>query len=90
MTSLAQPRALISYGPHNSGGWKLHPVTVRALREKELLVEIVASGICQTDLHFAGAESGFGVYYPRVMGHEGVQPNLLKKCTGVVVADAVL
>ncbi|KAL2795182.1 hypothetical protein BJX66DRAFT_350759 [Aspergillus keveii] len=69
--SIAQPRALISYSPHSSGGWKLQPVTLRPLREKELLVEIVASGICQTDLHFAGAESGFGVHYPRVMGHEG-------------------
>jgi Zn-dependent alcohol dehydrogenase len=70
--SIAQPRALISYAPHSSGGWKLQPVTLRPLREKELLVEIVASGICQTDLHFAGAESGFGVHYPRVMGHEGM------------------
>ncbi|KAL2807914.1 chaperonin 10-like protein [Aspergillus granulosus] len=67
----AQPRALISYGPHSSGGWRLQPVSLRPLRKKELLVEIVASGICQTDLHFAGAESGFGVHYPRVMGHEG-------------------
>ncbi|KAJ0423303.1 chaperonin 10-like protein [Aspergillus carlsbadensis] len=71
MTSETQPRALVSYAPHSSGGWKLHPVTLRPLREKELLVDIVASGICQTDLHFAGAESGFGVHYPRVMGHEG-------------------
>ncbi|KAL3483240.1 chaperonin 10-like protein [Aspergillus germanicus] len=71
MTPQTQPRAIISYGPHSAGGWKLHPVTLRPLREKELLVEIVASGICQTDLHFAGAESGFGVHYPRVMGHEG-------------------
>ncbi|KAL3459691.1 hypothetical protein BJX64DRAFT_301136 [Aspergillus heterothallicus] len=71
MPTQPEPRALISYGPHKSGGWKLRPVSLRPLREKELLVEIVASGICQTDLHFAGAESGFGVHYPRVMGHEG-------------------
>jgi hypothetical protein len=72
MTCPAQPRALISYAPHSAGGWKLQPVTLRPLREKELLVDVVASGICQTDLHFAGAESGFGVHYPRVMGHEGM------------------
>ncbi|KAL4985309.1 chaperonin 10-like protein [Aspergillus falconensis] len=65
------PRALVSYGPHRSGGWKLKNVALRPLREKELLVEMVASGICQTDLHFAGMETGFGVHYPRVMGHEG-------------------
>ncbi|KAL2867807.1 NAD(P)-dependent alcohol dehydrogenase [Aspergillus lucknowensis] len=64
-------RALISYGSYKLGGWKLKNVSLRPLREKELLIEVVASGICQTDLHFAGAESGFGVHYPRVMGHEG-------------------
>jgi D-arabinose 1-dehydrogenase-like Zn-dependent alcohol dehydrogenase len=64
-------RGLVSYGPYKSGGWKLENVTLCPLKEKELLVEIVASGICQTDLHFAGVESGFGVHYPRIMGHEG-------------------
>lgn len=46
-------------------------IALRPLREKEVLVEIVASGICQTDLHFAGLESGTGIHYPRIMGHEG-------------------
>lgn len=64
-------RGLVSYGPHQSGGWKLQNLVTRPLRETELLVEIVASGICQTDLHFAGAVDGPGVHYPRVMGHEG-------------------
>lgn len=71
MASEKSPRALVSYGPLKAGGWKLENVSLRPLREKELLVEMVASGICQTDLHFAGAESGFGMHYPRVMGHEG-------------------
>ncbi|KAL4883239.1 alcohol dehydrogenase [Aspergillus karnatakaensis] len=64
-------RAIVSHGPYNTGGWKLEPVTLRLPREGELLVEIIASGICQTDLHFAGIERGYGVAYPRVMGHEG-------------------
>ncbi|KAL4745745.1 hypothetical protein BDW72DRAFT_211060 [Aspergillus terricola var. indicus] len=71
MAAETSPRALVSYGPHKSGGWKLKNVALRPLRAKELLVEMVASGICQTDLHFAGMETGFGVHYPRVMGHEG-------------------
>ncbi|OJJ07349.1 hypothetical protein ASPVEDRAFT_142091 [Aspergillus versicolor CBS 583.65] len=71
MADEKSPRALVSYGPLKAGGWKLENVSLRPLREKELLVEMVASGICQTDLHFAGAESGFGMHYPRVMGHEG-------------------
>ncbi|PYH71001.1 NAD(P)-dependent alcohol dehydrogenase [Aspergillus vadensis CBS 113365] len=64
-------RALVSHGPYQAGGWKLQNVSLRPLRENELLVEVVASGICQTDLHFAGLENGHGVHYPRVMGHEG-------------------
>ncbi|RAH80185.1 alcohol dehydrogenase [Aspergillus japonicus CBS 114.51] len=64
-------RALVSYGPYKDGGWKLRNVALRPIREHELLVEVIASGVCQTDLHFAGLESGHGVHYPRVMGHEG-------------------
>lgn len=68
-------RALVSHGPYKTGGWKLQNVSLRSLRENELLVEVIASGICQTDLHFAGLESGHGVHYPRVMGHEGILPS---------------
>ena len=62
---------LVSYGPYASGGWKVKDLVRRPLRQREILVEVVASGICQTDLHFAGVESGYAVQYPRVMGHEG-------------------
>lgn len=68
---MTSTRAIVSHGSYKTGGWKLQDITLRPLQEKELLVEIVASGICQTDLHFGGAEFGFGVHYPRVMGHEG-------------------
>ncbi|OJJ96432.1 hypothetical protein ASPACDRAFT_1882779 [Aspergillus aculeatus ATCC 16872] len=68
---LTTGRALVSYGSYKDGGWKLRNVALRPVRGHELLIEIVASGICQTDLHFAGPESGHGVHYPRVMGHEG-------------------
>jgi D-arabinose 1-dehydrogenase-like Zn-dependent alcohol dehydrogenase len=41
--------------------------------DNELLVQMVASGICHTDLHVGNArDGGMGVaYYPRVLGHEG-------------------
>lgn len=64
-------KAVVAYGPYQNGGWKLQDVTLRPLRDDEVLVEMVASGICHTDLHFAGMESGYGVCYPRIMGHEG-------------------
>lgn len=64
-------KGIVSYGSYKTGGWKLEDLNIRPLQEGEVLVEMVAAGICHTDLHFAGLEAGFGVEYPRVMGHEG-------------------
>ncbi|KAJ5925761.1 hypothetical protein N7454_007271 [Penicillium verhagenii] len=69
--ALEEKRALVSSGPHQTGGWKMKNIHLRPLKESELLVEMVASGVCQTDLHFGGMESGSGVHYPRILGHEG-------------------
>lgn len=66
--------ALVARGPFSEGKWALEPVTLRELRDDEVLVEMVASGICHTDLHCGNtaADAGVpGVYYPRVLGHEG-------------------
>ncbi|KAK8018829.1 hypothetical protein PG991_008019 [Apiospora marii] len=52
----------------------MEDVTLRAIREDEVLVEMVASGLCHTDLHCGDTpdDKGVpGVYYPRVLGHEG-------------------
>lgn len=38
-------------------------------RDDELLVEVVASGMCQTDLH--GRDGYHKTPYPAVFGHEG-------------------
>jgi aryl-alcohol dehydrogenase len=59
--------AALSYGPDEP--FLLEPVELDAPREGEVLVRIVASGICHTDLHFQNAlpaEDG-----PYVFGHEG-------------------
>ena len=64
-------KGIVSYGSYKSGEWKVQDLNVRPLQQGEVLVEMVAAGICHTDLHFAGAEEGFGIHYPRVMGHEG-------------------
>lgn len=71
MSTGHKQKAIVAYGPYRAGQWKLRDVVSRSLEEKEVLVEIVASGICHSDLHFADSESGHGVHYPRVMGHEG-------------------
>ncbi|KAK2016756.1 zinc-binding dehydrogenase [Colletotrichum eremochloae] len=67
-------KAIVARGPFSEGKWAIEPVTLRELRADEVLVEIVASGICHTDLHCGDTaeDKGVpGVYYPRVLGHEG-------------------
>ncbi|KAL1613974.1 hypothetical protein SLS54_010121 [Diplodia seriata] len=66
-------RAIVSRAPLNDGGWKIEDVKVRDVGDDELLVRIVASGICHTDILFAGLKEGPGVIYPSVKGHEDLQ-----------------
>lgn len=52
--------------------WSLEDVTVQPIRDNQALVEIVAVGICHTDIVMTSIPEGFaGVHYPRVAGHEG-------------------
>ncbi|KAK7942485.1 zinc-binding dehydrogenase [Apiospora aurea] len=64
-SSPVKSRALVARGPFSEGKWAM---------EDEVLVEMVASGLCHTDLHCGDTpdDKGVpGVYYPRVLGHEG-------------------
>ena len=68
--------ALVSYGPISSNQWKLEPVTHRAINDDELLIRMVATGICRADIHFGNfsleeTTTNPAAFYPRVMGHEG-------------------
>ncbi|KAJ5761290.1 hypothetical protein N7520_008446 [Penicillium odoratum] len=68
--------ALVSHGPLSSGQWKLESVTPRAIKDDELLIRMVATGICRADIHFGDfpvqeAATNPAAFYPRVMGHEG-------------------
>ncbi|KAF2772317.1 alcohol dehydrogenase [Teratosphaeria nubilosa] len=68
--------ALVARGPASSGQWNLERVTLRPCRDDELVVRIVACGICLADVHFGDvpeeeAQGNPLIYYPRVLGHEG-------------------
>jgi Zn-dependent alcohol dehydrogenase len=64
--------AIVSYGPENGvARFRMEEVVLRETQRDELLVEIVASGICSTDLFFANAPEGELGPFPRVLGHEG-------------------
>jgi aryl-alcohol dehydrogenase len=49
--------------------FRLEPLELADPGPDELLVRVVASGICQTDVH--GRDDYFGIPYPCVFGHEG-------------------
>jgi len=65
--------AIISRGQARDGKWKIEDVTLRPIGDEELVVQIVASGICHTDLVVGDQPDGAApfVFYPRVLGHEG-------------------
>jgi D-arabinose 1-dehydrogenase-like Zn-dependent alcohol dehydrogenase len=69
-TTTTSARAIVTRGSHKEGKWKIEDISLRPIGDNELLVRIVASGICHTDLVFGDNAEGIGGY-PRVMGHEG-------------------
>src|SRR5215475_13318950 len=52
-----------------SGPFVIQRLDLAAPRPDEVLVKIVASGMCQTDLH--GRDGYYNTPYPCVYGHEG-------------------
>ena len=55
-------KGIVAYSQHE---WKWEELLTRDPFEDEFLVELIATGICHTDI------SGYGGIYPRVLGHEG-------------------
>ncbi|KAH6665008.1 alcohol dehydrogenase [Halenospora varia] len=63
-------RALVTHRPIDGMvNWKLENVTVPSIQD-ELLVRVVASGVCHTDVAFSLRLDSFGIF-PRILGHEG-------------------
>ncbi|OQO14448.1 hypothetical protein B0A48_01325 [Cryoendolithus antarcticus] len=71
--NMSSAKAIVSHDTHANGGWKLEDVTVRKPGDGELLVEMVATGVCHTDALIGGIPDGASpvAFYPRVLGHEG-------------------
>lgn len=84
--------AIVAHGAASSGQWKLESITPRPIRDDEVLVRIVASGICPADLHFGDVSASeasrhAGIWYPRVLGHEGQTPSRIEFGTELRPAD---
>jgi hypothetical protein len=66
-------RAIVCHDTLKNDGWKMDEVLLRPLEPGELLVEMVASGVCHTDAFIGNLDAGSApiAFYPRVLGHEG-------------------
>lgn len=92
-------KAIVALEPHTShepgAKWELQDVTIsRDLEDGELLVRMVASGICHTDFFITSRPAvGDNNSYPRVVGHEGsgyIEAVGPKVSIDVAVGDPVL
>lgn len=77
MDSIQSTTAIVARAPQDGKrNWKLEQLQLRAPSENEAIVEMVASGVCHTDLGCGtdpDGTPGFPVPpYPRVLGHEGI------------------
>ena len=66
-------KAIVCHDTHQNGGWKMEEVNLKAPGEGELLVEMIATGICHTDALIGDIPDGAApiAFYPRILGHEG-------------------
>lgn len=70
--SLIHCRALVTHAPiDGKSQWSMENINVPSIKADELLIRIVASGICHTDNAFALLPEEAGLY-PRILGHEGL------------------
>ncbi len=72
-TSMHEPedavRVTAAVMPERSGRWSLEELELADPGPHEVLVRVIASGICQTDVH--ARDGYFPVPWPAVYGHEG-------------------
>jgi aryl-alcohol dehydrogenase len=65
-----------------SGPFIIEQVDLCEPRKDELLVEVIASGMCATDLH--GRDAYYPTKFPKIFGHEGAG---IVRATGSAVTD---
>ncbi|KAL4779692.1 chaperonin 10-like protein [Aspergillus varians] len=92
---MAITKAIVAREPRFTAlNWALEDITVKDdPGDDEVLVEMVASGVCHTDIVLSAVPSGqFGIHYPKIMGHEGSGYVLKtgKNVTTVQAGDPVL
>lgn len=87
--------AIVSDAPNGTHPqWRKEKVQLREPGEDELLVKIVASGVCHTDVALSTFPEGIPGFqpYPKIMGHEGagIVEKVGSKISHVKKGDKVL
>ncbi|KAG8165802.1 hypothetical protein KVR01_004354 [Diaporthe batatas] len=92
-----QTQAIVCRPPQDGARtWVLEDVALSAPAEDEVIVEMVATGICHSDIRCGSGTDGEALLglppYPRVLGHEGagVVKSVGSKVTKVKDGDRVL
>ena len=72
------------------GGWKVATNDEPTVGERDVLVRVLASGVCYTDVHQL-RDPTFGMTFPRIPGHEPVGEivQLGSAVTGLSIGDRV-
>ncbi|KAL4963133.1 NAD(P)-dependent alcohol dehydrogenase [Aspergillus stella-maris] len=88
-------KAIVAREPRFTAlSWALEDVNVsNEPNDNEVLVEILASGVCHTDIVLSAVPRGqWGITYPKVMGHEGsgYARKIGKNVKGLEIGDPVL
>ncbi|KAF2762618.1 GroES-like protein [Pseudovirgaria hyperparasitica] len=90
---MATARAIVSHGPLSEKKWKLEDVKIVDPKDDQIVVRMVASGVCHTDINFGNIPEGIpGAQYPIIFGHEGsgYVEKIGDKVKKVAVGDPVL
>ncbi|KAJ4984192.1 putative alcohol dehydrogenase [Stagonosporopsis vannaccii] len=87
--------AIVSDAPNGDHpSWRKETVQIREPGEDELLVKIIASGVCHTDIAISTFPEGLPGFlpYPKIMGHEGagIVEQVGSKISHVKKGDKVL
>lgn len=66
-------RAIVAYPPNPTTDLRYEKVVTKGtLKDHELLIKMVASGICHLEIHLASLpKDDPGAKFPRILGHEG-------------------
>jgi Zn-dependent alcohol dehydrogenase len=73
---IAKTQAIVAREPTEplKPNWAMEEVTLGGFGDDEMLVDMIATGICHTDIVLSSVPAGaIGIAYPKIVGHEGIR-----------------